>query len=297
MPFLTIPALVAWTSSDIPESDLREYAGRHETGTSAEEAKARGVIVQVVNNKGNMAKHHVFVLFPPGGDIPQCDATYRSRFYALKRLVADLWHTNQHELSLQLLHRPVTNHSNPPAYGPSLACEFLGVPEAVSFERPDRETRAAVLCSLCMVMSFGHESLLVIPRSTPRRSLSSSFSSSSSSSSAASGAASSSSSTTPTTTTGINGAAMEVDGAAAPAGSGAPAAVGAFFGAFRTLNQEQRREALVLLNKGMTKDERQMARRVFEVHAPDELSPGAVSKVVKQEMRSLSIAMKGKARI
>ena len=90
---------------------------------------------------------------------------------------------------------------------------------------------------------------------------------------------------------------MEVDGAAAPAGSGAPAAVGAFFGAFRTLNQEQRREALVLLNKGMTKDERQMARRVFEVHAPDELSPGAVSKVVKQEMRSLSIAMKGKARI
>ena len=173
MPFLTIPALVAWTSSDIPESDLREYAGRHETGTSAEEAKARGVIVQVVNNKGNMAKHHVFVLFPPGGDIPQCDATYRSRFYALKRLVADLWHTNQHELSLQLLHRPVINHSNPPAYGPSLACEFLGVPEAVSFERPDRETRAAVLCSLCMVMSFGHESLLVIPRSTPRRSLSS----------------------------------------------------------------------------------------------------------------------------
>ena len=62
MPFLTIPALVAWTSSDIPERDLREYAGRHVPGTSAEEAKARGVIVQVVNNKGNMAKHHVFVL-------------------------------------------------------------------------------------------------------------------------------------------------------------------------------------------------------------------------------------------
>ena len=46
MPFLTIPALVDWTSGDITESDLREYAGRHETGTSAEEAKARGVIVQ-----------------------------------------------------------------------------------------------------------------------------------------------------------------------------------------------------------------------------------------------------------
>ena len=55
---------------------------------------------------------------------------------------------------------------------------------------------------------------------------------------------------------------------------------------------QQRREALALLNKEMTKGERYMARKVFEVNAPDELSPGAVSKVVKQEMRALSTAMK-----
>ena len=129
MPFLTIPALVDWTPSDITESDLREYAGRHETGTSAEEAKARGVIVQVVNNKGNMAKHHVFVLFPPGGDIPQCGAEFRSRFYVLKRLVADLWCVDQHGRCLRLLHRPRIRGRTPPAYGPSLAHDFLGLAE------------------------------------------------------------------------------------------------------------------------------------------------------------------------
>jgi len=191
VPFLTIPALVEWTPRDITKGDLVEYARRHEQGTSTEDAVRRGVVVQVVNNKGTMAKHYVFVLFSPNSAVPQCDAPFRSRFYALKRHVADLWYVDQHELSSKLLHRPHIKHKNTATYGPSLAFEFLGVAEPASSERPDREARAAVLCALGMVMSFGDESLLMIPRSQSRPSLSSSSSSSSSSSLAASGATSS----------------------------------------------------------------------------------------------------------
>ena len=295
VPFLTIPALVEWTPSDITEGDLVEYARRHERGTSTEDAVRRGVVVQVVHHKGTMAKHHVFVLFSPYSAVPQCDAPFRSRFYALKRHVADLWYVDQHELSSKLLHRPHIEHKNTATYGPSLAFEFLGVAEPASSERPDREARAAVLCALGMVMSFGHESLLMIFRSQPRLSLSSSSSSSSSSSLAASGATSSSSSST-TTTTGNSDAAMEVDGVATSAAGGdASAAVEAFYKSFHDLGQEQRRQALILLNKKMDKAERFMLQGVFEVSAPDEMLPDAVAKVVKEEMRSLSIVMKDRA--
>jgi len=162
VPFLTIPALVEWTPRDITKGDLVEYARRHEQGTSTEDAVRRGVVVQVVNNKGTMAKHYVFVLFSPNSAVQQCDAPFRSRFYALKRHVTDLWHVDQHVLSSKLLHRPCIEHHKTATYGPSLAFEFLGVPEPASFERPDREARAAVLCALGMVMSFGDESLLMI---------------------------------------------------------------------------------------------------------------------------------------
>ena len=182
MPFIPIPALVDWTPGDITEGDLEEYAQRRVGETSRGGVEGRGVVVQRVDNKSKhqMAGHYVFVLFPPGGDIPQCGAEFRSRFYVLKRLVADLWCVDQHGLTLQLLHRPRIEHKKTATYGPSLAHEFLGIAEPASFERPDRETRAAVLSSLCMVMTFGHESLLMIPRSKARRSLSSPSSSSSS---------------------------------------------------------------------------------------------------------------------
>ena len=143
MPFITIPALVDWTSGDIADSDLKEYAQRHVGETSREGVEGRGVVVQWVDHKSKhqMAGHYVFVLFPPRGDIPQCGAEFRSRFYVLKRLVADLWCVDQHGLCLELLHRPRIERTNPPEYGPSLAHEFLGIAEPASFERPDRETQ------------------------------------------------------------------------------------------------------------------------------------------------------------
>jgi len=138
VPFLTIPALLEWTPSDITEGDLVEYAGRHEQGTSTEDAVRRGVVVQVVHHKGTMAKHHVFVLFSPNSAVPRCDAPFRSRFYALKRHVADLWYVDQHELSSKLLHRPHIEHKNTATYGPSLAFEFLGSSSASPSRRAPR---------------------------------------------------------------------------------------------------------------------------------------------------------------
>ena len=89
---------------------------------------------------------------------------------------------------------------------------------------------------------------------------------------------------------------MEVDGVATSAAGGdASAAVEAFYKSFHDLGQEQRRQALILLNKKMDKAERFMLRGVFEVSAPDEMLPDAVAKVVKEEMRSLSIVMKDRA--
>ena len=68
-----------------------------------------------------------------------------------------------------------------------------------------------------------------------------------------------------------------------------------FYKSFHDLGQEQRRQALILLNKKMDKAERFMLQGVFEVSAPDEMLPDAVAKVVKEEMRSLSIVMKDRA--
>ena len=90
VPFLTIPALEAWTESDITADDLKSYAVRYSDNNYGLEAKQRGVVVQVVNNYQGMAKHFVFVLFEPGGDVPCCDANYRKDFYRLKRLVGGL---------------------------------------------------------------------------------------------------------------------------------------------------------------------------------------------------------------
>ena len=119
VPFLTIPALAAWTPIDITAQDLDAYARRYMKNNYADGAVPRGVVVQVVNNYQGMAKHFVFVLFPQGNEAPRCDANYRSDFYRLKRLVGDLWATDQHALSSELLHRPCIRHTNPPEYGDS----------------------------------------------------------------------------------------------------------------------------------------------------------------------------------
>ena len=292
VPFLTLPALDAWTPSEITADALRAYAERYTDGSNGYEgtAKQRGVVVQVVNYKSfedvNMAKHCVFVLFEPGGEVPRCDANYRKDFYRLKRLVNKLWATDQHALSSALLHRPRLQYSNPPEYGPSLAFLFLKVPEAASSERPDRVARSLALVAVGCLLSFGHESLLQIPQSARRAS--SSLSSSSSSSSGPSSSSSSSSSST--TTTGSSSTAMDT------ASSAATAAVQSFLKSFRELSGDDKATALTELKNNLRKDERYSLRRVLEVNAPDELTAEAVAKVSKEQWSGLVAAMKERAK-
>ena len=302
VPFLTLPALDAWTPSDITADDLKNYAKRYADGSNryGDTAQQRGVVVQIVNNFQGMAKHYVFVLFKSGGKVPRCNANYRGDFYRLKRLVAELWASDQHALSSKLLHRPQLRHSNPPEYGPSLAFLFLKVPEAASFERPDRVARSLALVAAGCIMSFGHESLLQIPQSTrrPRPSLSSS----SSSSGTAMGTVSSSNNTmgsnstamdtasSSSNTTGSSSTAMDTTSSAATA------AVKSFLASFRGLSGDEKASALIELKNNMRKDERHSLRRVLEVNAPDELAAEAVAKVSKEQWAKLVVAMKERAK-
>ena len=311
VPFLTIPALVELTP--ITEDKLKKYAARHVSGTSSEERQRRGVAVQWVDHKSkhHMPGHYVFVLFPPGSEEPQCDAAFRSRFYELKRLVGSLWCVDPHELSSKLLHRPLIKHSRPPTHGPSLACEFLGVAESASSKRPDREARAAVLCALGMAMSFGHDSLLMIPRSQPRRSLSPSSSSSFSSSSSSRGVAAPTAAPTGTTnaaTMGVEEAAaaptaaptdttnaetMDVEEAAV-AGRGA-AAARSFLLQLSDLRSDEKEEAFEVLREEIGVNARYKLRRVLEVAALGEMTPESVAERVDSECKALSKAMAANA--
>ena len=234
VPYLTIEALAAWPPSGIKAKDLKEYAKRYIEGSNGyfKTAQQRGVIVQVYDYKDfkdegiKIAKHFVFMVFKAGKEVPQCDGSHRSRFYQLKRLVHKYWSTDQHRLAQEALEQSVDEHSNPPRYFPSLACEFLGVPDSVG-KTPDRLTRAAAITRSGIIMC-GYESFLAFPAAAtrgdskqPRLSLASCPSSSSSASS------SSSSSSSSTTTSG--GTATEA------ATSAAAAAVDTFLESFRRL--------------------------------------------------------------
>ena len=107
-----------------------------------------------------------------------------------------------------------------------------------------------MLCALGMVMSFGHGSLLMIPRSQPRRSLSSSSSSSSSSSFSSS----SSSRGAAAPTAAPTDAAMDVEEAAA-AGRGA-AAARSFLLQLSDLRGNEKVEAFEFIRDGLKVHER-----------------------------------------
>ena len=286
VPYLTIEALDAWTPLAITVERLKGYAERYIDGTNGYfgTAKERGVVVQIydyMNFKSEdvkIAKHFVFVVFEVGEAVPQCDATHRSRFYQLKRLVQRYWATDQYRLSSEVLKQPVDRHSNPPQYHPSLAAEFLNVPDSAG-QKPDRLARMAAITRIGIIMS-GYEAFLEFPEAATRGGskqprLSASSSSPSSSSSSSSG--SSSSSTT------------------SAAASAATAAVDAFLGSFRQLSGEQKEGALIQLKDKLTKSERHDLRRVLEVNAPDELSADAVAAVSKQQWSRLVAAMRDRA--
>ena len=174
VPYLTIEALDAWTPLAITVEDLVGYAKRYTDGTNGyfETAQQRGVVVQIYDYKDfksegvKIAKHFVFMVFEVGGAVPPCDAAHRSRFYQLKRFVQRYWATDHYRLSSEVLKQPVDEHSNPPQYFPSLASEFLSVPDSVG-QKPDRPTRTAVITAIGIVMS-GYEAFLEFPEAATR---------------------------------------------------------------------------------------------------------------------------------
>jgi hypothetical protein len=299
VPYLTVQALDAWTPSDITVKHLVEYAKRYTDGSNGyfEAAQQRGVVVQVYDYSAfegegvKIAKHFLFVVFKVGMEMPQCDQSHRSRFYQLNRFVHSYWTTDHHRLGSEVLKQNVDKHSNPPRYYPSLASEFLGVPDSAG-KTPDRPTRMAAVTCIGIIMS-GYESFLEFPEAKAKdsskrpRLLPGSSSSSSSSSSLSSSSSSSSSSSTTTTTS--SGTAMEA------ATSAAAAAVDTFLASFRRLPGGEKDSALIELRDKLSKSERFDLRRVLEVNAPDELSADAVAAVSKQQWSLLANAMRGRA--
>ena len=302
--YLSIGALDEWTQSDITKDDLLAYAKRYldnHYGRKENGRGRRGVIVEKVDHYQDMATHYLFQLFTPGGEEPPSGAAFLSRFLKLKRSVSNLWSTDQYDLSSELLHRPRLEHSNPPDYAPSLAHEFpkvasgdggfVAFPEAASPERPDRLSRQLAIATVGLVLSLGDESLLDIPK-TRRASSSSSLSPSSAAarpslpSPPPTGGPPSSRSRSSSSSTGMGISSLGVDAAAA---------VAAFLEFFKKAGKEQQQEATTALRDGLGTDGRYMFRRAFEVNAPSELTPDAVSKVVKEEMRKLSVAKKEQA--
>ena len=178
VPYLTIEALDAWTPSDITVEDLMEYAKRYMEGSNRyfETAQQRGVFVEVYDyttfkSEGlKIAKHFLFVVFEMGKDVPQSDQSHRSRFYQLKRLVHRYWATDHHRLSSEVLKQQLVKGSKPLQYCPSLASEFLGVPDSVG-ETPDRLTRAAAITRIGEFMC-GYESFLEFPEAKAKGSTS-----------------------------------------------------------------------------------------------------------------------------
>ena len=112
----------------------------------------------------------MFVVFEMGRDVPQSDQSHRSRFYQLKRLVHRHWATDHYRLSSEVLKQNVDRESNPPRYFPSLASEFLGVPDSVG-ETPDRLTRAAAITAIGIILC-GHQSFLEFPEAKAKGSTS-----------------------------------------------------------------------------------------------------------------------------
>ena len=155
LPFVSIAALVAWTGAGITEEDIDRYAKNYiewgYKGDIHEDAKRRGVLVQYVEKtktikatktkKGQvgMDGHYVFILFERGTEVPHVDADKRRRFNALRRRVTE--QADSYALSKELYDRALIRGSNPARYQPSLAAEFLLVPEATNPEHVTREER------------------------------------------------------------------------------------------------------------------------------------------------------------
>ena len=95
-----------------------------------------------------MAGHYVFILFERGTEVPHVDAEKRRRFNALRRMVTE--QADSYALSKELYDRARVEGTTPPRYQPSLAAEFLLVPEATNPEHVTREERGAVLGKLCL---------------------------------------------------------------------------------------------------------------------------------------------------